>query len=66
MASPSIPEVATLSMGRFFVGNYAMVKICSIKSLHIGVYETKEEAAKSYDIKVMNIFGNFAKTNFSY
>lgn len=34
------------------------------KSIHIGVYGTAEEAAKAYDRKAIELFGEFARTNF--
>lgn len=34
------------------------------KSFHIGVYETAEEAAKAYDDKAIELFGEYARTNF--
>lgn len=34
------------------------------KSIHIGVYDTAEEAAKAYDRKAVELFGEFARTNF--
>ncbi len=34
------------------------------KSLHIGYFTTEVEAAKAYDVKAVELFGEFAKTNF--
>jgi hypothetical protein len=34
------------------------------KLLHIGSYETPEEAAKAYDARAIEVFGAFARTNF--
>lgn len=34
------------------------------KRYHIGYYSTQEEAAKAYDNKAIELFGEYAKTNF--
>lgn len=35
------------------------------KSIHIGRFNTQVEAAAAYDLKALNIFGEFAKPNFA-
>lgn len=34
------------------------------KNTHIGVYQTREEAAKAYDAKAVELFGEYAQLNF--
>lgn len=34
------------------------------KTIHLGRFSTKEEAAKAYDKKALELFGEFARTNF--
>lgn len=49
----------------FNKGKYrARIKING-KSTHIGYFDSAEEAAMAYDIKALEIFGEFATLNFS-
>jgi hypothetical protein len=34
------------------------------KKIHLGMYKTKEEAARAYDKKAIELFGEFAQLNF--
>ena len=34
------------------------------KLIHLGMYKTKEEAARAYDKKAVEVFGEFAHLNF--
>lgn len=38
---------------------------CNYREVHIGVYETPEDAARAYDSKARELFGNFAGLNFT-
>ena len=45
--------------------NNWIARICiNSKTKHIGVFHSEEEAARAYDIKAKEVFGEFANTNF--
>jgi hypothetical protein len=47
-------------------GRYVARIVHNYKACHLGVYGTPEKAARAYDEKARELFGEFARTNFDY
>jgi hypothetical protein len=45
-------------------GKYRAVICIEKKQINLGLFKTPEEAAKAYDAKAKELFGEFARTNF--